>query len=152
MNAVTEREAVMAEALALAREAAAHGEIPVGCVITDGSGAVIAAGRNRREEAGDATAHAEVEAIRAACAARGGWRLDDCTLYVTLEPCPMCAGAILQSRIGTIVYGAREEKSGSLGSVIDLFAENYGFHPRVYGGVRAADCAALLREFFREKR
>ena len=103
----------MAAALALAREAAAAGEIPVGCVITDGAGNVIGRGRNRREEGADATAHAEIEAIREACRALGTWRLDGCTLYVTLEPCPMCAGAILNARIPTVVYGAREAKSGS---------------------------------------
>ena len=100
------------------------------------------------EEARDATAHAEIEAIREACRALGTWRLDGCTLYVTLEPCPMCAGAILNARIPTVVYGAREAKSGSCGSVIDLFFENYGFQPRVYGGVRKDECAALLRNFF----
>ena len=142
------QEKNMAAALALAREAAAAGEIPVGCVITDGAGNVIGRGRNRREEGADATAHAEIEAIREACRARGTWRLDGCTLYVTLEPCPMCAGAILNARIPTVVYGAREAKSGSCGSVIDLFFENYGFQPRVYGGVMKDECAALLRDFF----
>ena len=147
-----EREEYMAQALALAREAAEAGEVPVGCVIADSEGRVIGRGRNRREERSDATAHAEVEAIRQACAAIGNWRLEKCSIYVTLEPCPMCAGAILNARIGTVVYGAREEKSGSLGSVVDLFSENYGHRPAVYGGVLAEDCAALLRDFFRGKR
>ena len=138
----------MAAALALAREAAAAGEIPVGCVIPDGTGNMIGRGRNRREEGADATAHAEIEAIREACRALGTWRLDGCTLYVTLEPCPMCAGAILNARIPTVVYGAREAKSGSCGSVIDLFFENYGFQPRVFGGILKDECAALLRNFF----
>lgn len=142
----------MNEALSAAREAFAAGEIPVGCVILDGDGRLLARGRNRREQTGDATAHAEVEAIRTACAARGDWRLDDCTLFVTLEPCPMCAGAILNARIGTVVYGAREAKSGSLGSVVDLFAENYGFRPKVYGGVLREECAALLQQFFQPRR
>ena len=142
----------MSEALALAREAAAAGEIPVGCVIVDETGAVIGRGRNRREEDHDATAHAEVQAIRMACAAKQDWRLDGCTLYVTLEPCPMCAGAIWNARVPVVVYGAREEKSGSLGSVIDLFAENYGFRPKVYGGILAEECAAVLKEFFEELR
>ena len=142
----------MSEALVQAEEAAAAGEIPVGCVIADGTGQILARGRNRREERADATAHAEVEAIRAACARRGSWRLEDCTLFVTLEPCPMCAGAIFNARIGTVVFGAREAKSGSLGSVTDLFWEDYGFRPRVYGGVRAEECAALLRLFFRQLR
>jgi tRNA(adenine34) deaminase len=146
------REDWMRRALEEAEAALATGDIPVGCVLTDGDGRLLAAGRNRREAAGDATAHAEVEAIRAACAIRGSWRLEDCTLFVTLEPCPMCAGAILNARIGTVVYGAREPRSGSLGSVVDLFAENYGFRPRVYGGVLAEDCAGLLRRFFEERR
>ena len=147
-----EREEYMALALALAKEAAEAGEVPVGCVIADGEGRVIGRGRNRREESGDATAHAEVEAIRQACAALGNWRLENCSLYVTLEPCPMCTGAIINSRIPTVVFGAREALSGSCGSVIDLFSENYGHRPAVFGGVLAEDCAALLRDFFRGKR
>ena len=147
-----EREEYMALALALAREAADAGEVPVGCVIADGEGRVIGRGRNRREESGDATAHAEVEAIRQACAALGNWRLGKCSIYVTLEPCPMCTGAIINSRIPTVVFGAREALSGSCGSVIDLFSENYGHRPAVFGGVLAEDCAALLRDFFRGKR
>ncbi len=147
-----EREEYMALALALAKEAADAGEVPVGCVIADGEGRVIGRGRNRREESGDATAHAEVEAIRQACAAIGNWRLEKCSIYVTLEPCPMCTGAIINSRIPTVVFGAREALSGSCGSVIDLFSENYGHRPAVFGGVLAEDCAALLRDFFRGKR
>ena len=147
-----DREEYMALALALAKEAADAGEVPVGCVIADGEGRVIGRGRNRREESGDATAHAEVEAIRQACAAIGNWRLEKCSIYVTLEPCPMCTGAIINSRIPTVVFGAREALSGSCGSVIDLFSENYGHRPAVFGGVLAEDCAALLRDFFRGKR
>ena len=147
-----EREDTMRLALALAREAAEHGEVPVGCVIVGPDGTVIGRGRNRREEEHDATAHAEVEAIREACAARGDWRLDDCALYVTLEPCPMCTGAIINARIPTLVFGAREEVSGSCGSVIDLFQERYGHRPAVYTGVLAGECAALLRDFFRSMR
>ena len=142
------KEVWMREALSEARLAAAAGDIPVGCVIVDGSGEIIARGRNRREALHDATAHAEVEAIRAASKLRRSWRMEDCTLVVTLEPCPMCAGAILNARFGRVVYGAREEKTGSLGSVVDLYSENYGYHPRVYGGVLAEESAALLREFF----
>lgn len=138
----------MREALRLAEEAAESGEVPVGCIITDENGLVIASGKNSREISSDATAHAEILAIREACRVRKSWNLDGCTLYVTLEPCPMCAGAILNARISTVVYGAREEKSGSCGSVIDLFSENYGFHPRVYGGVLREECAAVLRRFF----
>ena len=142
-----EHEAYMREALRLAREAAAEGEVPVGCVIVR-DGEIIGSGRNRREELQRTASHAEMEAIAQANEALKSWRLDGCTLYVTLEPCPMCAGAILNARIPTVVYGAREAKSGSCGSVIDLFFENYGFQPRVYGGVRKDECAALLRNFF----
>ena len=148
----SEKERYMYMALALAAEAADAGEVPVGCVIVDPAGEVIGAGRNRREENGDATAHAEVEAIRQACAALGDWRLEGCALFVTLEPCPMCAGAIINARIPVVVYGAREEKSGSCGSVIDLFSENYGFRPKVYGGVLKEESADVLREFFEKRR
>ena len=142
----------MDRALALAREAAAAGEIPVGCVVVGPDGEILGEGRNRRESGADATAHAEMEAIRQACRKRGNWRLEDCALVVTLEPCPMCAGAILNARIPTVVYGAREAKSGSCGSVIDLFFEDFGFRPRVYGGVRERECSAELRRFFEERR
>ena len=145
-------ESNMLEALALAREAADRGEVPVGCVVTDAAGTIVGRGRNRREENGDATAHAEMEAIRQACAALGDWRLEGCTLTVTLEPCPMCAGAIINARIPTVVYGAKEPVSGSCGSVIDLFFERYGHQPKVYGGVMEADCASMLRDFFQSKR
>ena len=147
-----EHEKEMRAALVLAREAAELGEVPVGCVICDADGNIIGRGRNRREEAGDATAHAEIEAIREACQALGDWRLSGCTLTVTLEPCPMCAGAIINARIPTVVYGAKEPISGSCGSVIDLFFERYGHHPTVYSGVLEQDCAGLLREFFSNKR
>ena len=147
-----DREESMDLALALAREAARHGEVPVGCVVLGPDGRVIGRGRNRREETCDATAHAELEAIREACAALGDWRLEGCTLCVTLAPCPMCAGAIINARIPTLVFGAREALSGSCGSVIDLFSERYGHRPAVYAGVRKDACAALLRDFFRNKR
>ena len=147
-----ELQANMKEALFLAQEAAVAGEVPVGCVIADSSGRIIGRGRNRREEAHDATAHAEVEAIREACAATGNWRLDGCTLYVTLEPCPMCAGAIINARIPRVVFGAREENSGSCGSVVDLFSENYGHRPAVYPGICVEESRAMLREFFEQKR
>ena len=145
-------EAYMREALALAREAYDAGEVPVGCVIAGPDGTIVGRGRNRRQESRDATAHAEIEAIRQACAALGDWRLEGCSLFVTLEPCPMCTGAIINSRVPVVVYGAREALSGSCGSVIDLFMERYGHHPSVWGGVLAEDCAALLRGFFRERR
>ena len=124
----------------------------MGCVVLGPAGNVIGRGRNRREETGDATAHAELEAIREACAALGDWRLEGCTLCVTLEPCPMCAGAIINARVPTLVFGAREALSGSCGSVIDLFSERYGHRPAVYPGVRRDECAALLRDFFQNRR
>ena len=147
-----ERDQYMALALELAREAAAAGEVPVGCVVVSHDGEVIGRGRNLREETGDACAHAEVLAIREACARLGTWRLEGCTLYVTLEPCPMCAGAIINSRIPTVVYGAKEPLSGSCGSVINLFEERYGHHPAIYGGVLREDCAGVLSDFFRTVR
>ena len=149
---MTEHEHDMSLALELAREAANHGEVPVGAVVVGPDGQVLGRGRNRRQESGDATAHAEVEAIREACRALGDWRLSGCTLYVTLEPCPMCAGAIINARIPTLVFGAREALSGSCGSVIDLFFERYGHRPAVFAGVLEAECAALLRDFFRGRR
>ena len=143
----------MTEALALAREAAAAGEIPVGCVVTDGTGAVIGRGRNRREEGADATAHAEIEAIREACRTLGTWRLDGCTLYVTLEPCAMCAGAILHARIARVVYGARDPKTGVHGSVVDLFAvDRLNHHTQVQGGILADECSKMLSAFFAARR
>ncbi|MCM1149257.1 MAG: nucleoside deaminase [Butyricicoccus sp.] len=142
----------MRQALELAREAAARGEVPVGCVIADARGEIIGRGRNRREEKRSALSHAETEAIEAACRARGDWRLDGCTLFVTLEPCPMCAGAIINSRVSTLVYGAREGQSGSCASVINLFAERYPSRPAIYAGVLAEESAALLGEFFRKMR
>lgn len=140
--------APMQEALSLARDAADHGDIPVGCVIVR-DGIILGRGSNRRELLGDATAHAEMEAIRAACRAAGSWRLNGCTLYVTLEPCPMCAGAILNARIDTVVYGAPNPKAGCCGSVLPLFHERFNHHPAVYGGVLEEECAKLLGEFFR---
>ena len=147
-----QREDYMALALSLAREAAENGEVPVGCVITDAQGRVIGRGRNRREAVGKATAHAEVEAIDMACSVVGNWRLTDCTLYVTLEPCPMCAGAIINARIGTVRYGAREEKSGCCGSVLNLFEERFNHRPKVYGGLLESECRALLEDFFQTLR
>lgn len=143
-----DHEKYMRIALALAQEAAAAGEVPVGCVIVDSFGAVIGRGRNRREESSDATSHAEIEAIREAGEKLGSWRLDGCTLYVTLEPCPMCAGGIINARVPALVYGAADAVSGSCGSVIDLFFERYGHHPQVLGGVLGEESAALLRAFF----
>ena len=123
-----DREQNMREALCLAEEAARQGEIPVGCVITDAAGRIIGRGRNRREERHDATAH------------------------VTLEPCPMCAGAIINARIPRVVFGAREENTGSCGSVLDLFSENYGHRPAVFSGVCELESRTLLQRFFQERR
>lgn len=143
-------ESCMREALALAQEAASHFDIPVGCVIVR-DGVVIGRGRNRRELLGDATAHAEVEAIREACAHLGTWRLSDCDLYVTLEPCPMCAGAIINARIRRVIYGASNAKSGCCGSVLPLFQEGFNHQPEVYGGVLESECAQLMTAFFNGK-
>ncbi len=145
-------EQYMRQALALAAEALADGEVPVGCVVADETGAIIGRGKNTRERSRSALGHAELSAIDEACRARGDWRLDGCTLFVTLEPCPMCAGAILNARLTCVVYGAREERSGSCGSVIDLFSENYGFHPAVYKGILEDACAALMKQFFEKMR
>lgn len=141
----------MSQALALAQEAAQEGEVPVGCVIVR-NGQVVGRGRNRREREKSALAHAELEAIAQACQKLGGWRLWDCTLYVTLEPCPMCAGAIVNARIPRVVYGARDAKAGSCGSVCDLFSMAYNHHPKVEGGVLEQDCAQLLTDFFQQLR
>ena len=141
----------MDQALELAREAAAEGEIPVGCVIVR-NGEIVGRGRNRRETAKTALGHAEIEAIADANRNLGGWRLWDCTLYVTLEPCPMCAGAIVNARIPKVVYGASDAKCGACGSVCDLFSMDFNHHPEVEKGVREEEAAALLTEFFRNLR
>ena len=141
----------MKRAVARAKAAAKAGEVPIGAVLVK-DGKIISTGRNMRETRRNALLHAEIVAIDRGCKALGAWRLEGCTLYVTLEPCPMCAGAIINARIPTVVYGAREEKSGSCGSVIDLFSENYGFRPTVYGGVLREECAGELRAFFEKLR
>ena len=144
-------ERFMKEALVLAKEAFDAGEVPVGCVIVRGE-EIVGRGRNRREGAKNALAHAEIEAINDACRCLGGWRLWECTLYVTLEPCPMCAGAILQARIPRVVYGARDSKFGACGSVCDLFSMNFHHHPQLEGGLMEEESARLLRQFFQELR
>ncbi len=138
-------------ALELAKEAGGWGDVPVGCVIVRG-GEVVGRGRNRRERDKTALGHAEIEAIADACRNLGGWRLWDCTLYVTLEPCPMCAGAIINARIPRVVYGAADEKSGACGSVCDLFAMDFNHHPQVTAGVQKEEATALLQEFFQKLR
>ena len=147
-----DREEYMEYALALASRAAEEGEIPVGCIIADADGNIIGRGRNKREESHDATHHAEIEAIDQACRRLNGWRLSGSTLYVTLEPCPMCAGAILNARIGRVVYGAADPKAGSLGSVTDLFALPYNHHPVVESGLLEQECAQVLSAFFQNLR
>ena len=141
----------MDEALILAREAAAEGEVPVGCVIVR-KGEIVGRGRNRRETAKTALGHAEIEAIHNANKNLGGWRLWDCTLYVTLEPCPMCAGAIVNARIPRVVYGAKDAKCGACGSVCDLFSMDFNHHPTVTAGVRKEEASALLSDFFQNLR
>lgn len=143
-----EREHYMRRCIELAALALDTGDVPVGAIIVDGSGNIIGEGRNRREQHKNAICHAEIEAIENACREAGSWRLDGCALYVTLEPCPMCAGAVINARIPTLVYGAKEPVTGSCGSVINLFEERYGFRPAIYGGVLQEECAALLRDFF----
>ena len=141
----------MDEALALARQSAAEGEVPVGCVIVR-RGEIVGRGRNRREQVRNALSHAEVEAINDACRNLGGWRLWECTLYVTLEPCPMCAGAIVNARIPRVVFGASDNKCGACGSVCDIFNMNFNHHPTVERGIREEEAAALMTEFFQNLR
>ncbi len=145
-------EFYMSRALALAREALAAGEVPVGCVVVWEDGSIVGEGRNRRESEGDALGHAELIAIRSACGRLGGWRLHRAKLYVTLEPCPMCAGAILNARIPEVHYGAKDAERGACGSVLNLFEEDFGFHPKLYRGPLEAECGGLLRDFFTKVR
>lgn len=144
-------EQFMREALVLAGEAADEGEVPVGAVVVK-DGVVIGRGRNRREIGKNALAHAEIEAIDEACRALGGWRLSGCRLYVTLEPCPMCAGAIINARIDEVIFGTEDPKAGSCRSLIDLFALPYNHKPLSRSGVMEEECRAVLKEFFRTLR
>ena len=141
----------MQVALQLAREAAEEGEVPVGAVVVR-DGEIIGRGRNRREVNKNALAHAELEAIHNACTHLGGWQLVGCTLYVTLEPCPMCAGAIINSRIERVVQGAMNPKAGSCGSLVNLFDLPYNHRPEIVSGVCGEECSALLKNFFRSLR
>ena len=147
---MTDQEYMQA-ALALAREAGQEGEVPVGCVIVRGD-KIVGRGRNRREKEKTALGHAELEAIADACRNLGGWRLWDCTLYVTLEPCPMCAGAIINARIPRVVFGAKDEKCGACGSVCDLFSMAFNHRPAVENGLCEQEAKALLTAFFQELR
>ena len=144
-----DREAYMRMALSLAREASLAGEVPVGCVIADETGRVIGRGRNMREEKRSALSHAECEAIAEACAARGDWRLDGVTLYVTKEPCAMCAGALVNTRVDRVVYGMADPRSGCAGSALDITGFPGMLHQvRVTGGVLEEECRSVIRAFF----
>lgn len=142
-----QREYYMEEALTLAREAAAAGEVPVGCVIV-WNGQIVGRGRNRREEKHATASHAEMEAIAQANETLGTWRLDECELYVTLEPCPMCAGAILNARIRRVWYGARDAAMGACGGVVNLFMEEFPNRPALVGGILEEECRQVLADFF----
>ena len=144
-------EAFMKLALELAGEAARAGEVPVGCVITR-DGRVVGRGRNRREGARNALCHGELEAIDQACRTLGGWRLWQCTLYVTLEPCPMCAGGILSARIPELYYGAKDAGFGACGSILNLFEEDFRHHPKIVGHILEEECAQLLQDFIAQVR
>lgn len=145
-------EFYMNQAFILAQEALSAGEVPVGCVIVWEDGSIIGRGRNRREEDRDALGHAELAAIRDACRTVGGWRLHQAKLYVTLEPCPMCAGAILNARIPEIHYAAKDPSLGSCGSVLNLYEERFGFHPKIYRGPLERECGDLMGTFFAQRR
>ncbi|MBQ9808069.1 MAG: nucleoside deaminase [Ruminococcus sp.] len=143
----------MSRALELAREAYEEGEVPVGAVVVKRStGEIVGEGRNMREKAKNALAHAELMAIDMACRTLGGWRLPDCALYVTLEPCPMCCGAIINSRIDQVYFGAYDPKSGSAESVQKMFSLPYNYRPEVIGGVMEEECSGILTQFFRDLR
>ena len=136
-----------------AAKAEAQNEVPIGAIVVDPNGEIIGRGYNRRELDQDATQHAEMIAIRQACDKLGTWRLIDCSLFITLEPCPMCAGAIINSRIKTVYFGALDPKAGAAGSVIDLFTvKKFNHHPKIYGGLFRDQAAQMLKDFFREIR
>ena len=141
----------MKQALQLAYESALEGEVPIGAVIVK-NGEVISTGRNRREYGKNALYHAEIEAIDNACKRLGGWRLWECDLYVTLEPCPMCAGAIINARIRNVYYGAHDSKAGSFGSVIDFNTLPYNHKPNITSGIMEEECRNILSDFFKQLR
>lgn len=145
--------ALMQEAILLAQEAAQDGEIPVGAIVVDReTGEILGRGRNRREHDHSPTAHAEILAIEQAAKKRGSWRLSGCNLYVTLEPCPMCSGAMINARIDRVIFGAYDEKAGAVCSVQEMFALPYNHKPRVTAGLLEEPCAEVLRTFFSELR
>ena len=145
--------AAMDRAIALARRAGADGDVPVGAVVIDATGSIVGDGRKVREATGDPTAHAEVVALRAAAASLDTWNLEGCTLVVTLEPCLMCAGALLQARVSRLVFGAWDDKAGAAGSMYDVVRDRrLPYRAEVVGGVREAEATALLQEFFTERR
>ena len=143
----------MLETIKLAEEAGKNNEVPVGAVVVR-NGEIIGKGQNRRQRDCDPTAHAEILALRMAAQKTGSWHLDDCDIYVTVEPCPMCAGAIINSRIKTVVFGAYESKTGSCSneSVVNLFNLGFNHKPEVYGGIKEKECSRLMTEFFKNKR
>lgn len=141
----------MEKALRLARQAFDDGEVPVGAVIVR-ENEIVACGRNRREKSKNALLHAEIDAINSACNTLGGWRLHNCEMYVTLEPCPMCAGAIINAHIPFVYFGAYDFKNGSCGTITNLFEMPYNFKPECEGGIMQEECSALLKDFFKKIR
>jgi tRNA(adenine34) deaminase len=148
---IMDNKIFMAEALRLANIAANEGEVPVGAVVTIGD-KIIGRGRNRREKDKNALCHAEIEAINEACKRLGGWRLWECALYVTLEPCPMCAGAIINSRIKNVYFGASDYKNGACGSVVNLFNLDFNHKPNFESGILETECSEILTRFFKNLR
>lgn len=145
------REEYMREALKEAFKCLDTGDVPIGCVIVK-NGEIIARGHNTREAFHTALGHAEINAIENACKSIGSWRLENCAIYVTLEPCPMCAGAIINSRIGEVYFGAYDKKGGAVGGIINLFEENFNHKPKVQGGILKDECALILQNFFAKLR
>ena len=149
---LTEDEKFMRSAMAEARKAEKIGEVPIGCVIVK-DGKIIARGYNKRKKEGNTLSHAEIKAIDKACKKTGDWRLEGCSMYVTLEPCPMCAGALIQSRIDKVFIGCMNPKAGCAGSVLDMFSvDGFNHHPECVRGILQEECSDMLKEFFRELR